>query len=288
MTTQAATIGGTGTRPRAGLEALVDRLMAALLGAEPETAATRDNAHPEPGPERPRGPAAQAGGRSRRGAGGPRRRGRGDGGDTGGAVGLRRVGGPGAAAVRRPQRPGLQPGSRAGPPPSLPGLTARWRWPRCWGCAGSRARSVSRRSLRGLRPLKREARHGRSQRDGGHPGAEGPSPPGGRGGGVGGAAEGKGQGPPGRLPLPRRGEGSFTVYADTERWYCFGCGLGGDVLDFVQRAENLSLPEAVRRLDGLPDGKAGSPGPGSQGRHPSSRDAAPQVCRCSRRGTRPC
>ncbi len=37
MTTQAATIGGTGTRPRAGLEALVDRLMAALFGDEPET-----------------------------------------------------------------------------------------------------------------------------------------------------------------------------------------------------------------------------------------------------------
>ena len=37
MTTQATTIGGTGTRPRAGLEALVDRLMAALFGDEPET-----------------------------------------------------------------------------------------------------------------------------------------------------------------------------------------------------------------------------------------------------------
>ena len=44
MTTQAATIGGIGTRPRAGLEALVDRLMAALFRAEPETAMqTRDN-----------------------------------------------------------------------------------------------------------------------------------------------------------------------------------------------------------------------------------------------------
>ena len=45
-------------------------------------------------------------------------------------------------------------------------------------------------------------------------------------------------------------EGSFTVYADSERWYCFGCGLGGDVLDFIRRTENLSLPEAIRRLDG--------------------------------------
>ena len=38
MTTQATTIGGTGTRPRPSLEDLVDRLMAALFRAEPETA----------------------------------------------------------------------------------------------------------------------------------------------------------------------------------------------------------------------------------------------------------
>ena len=40
------------------------------------------------------------------------------------------------------------------------------------------------------------------------------------------------------------------MYADSERWYCFGCGLGGDVLDFIRRTENLSLPEAIKRLDG--------------------------------------
>ena len=37
MTTQATTIGGIGTRPRPSLEELVDRLMAALFRAEPET-----------------------------------------------------------------------------------------------------------------------------------------------------------------------------------------------------------------------------------------------------------
>ncbi len=47
-------------------------------------------------------------------------------------------------------------------------------------------------------------------------------------------------------------EGSFTVYGDSERWYCFGCGLGGDVLDFIQRTERLTLPEAIARLDGSP------------------------------------
>ncbi len=38
MTTQATTIGGIGTRLRPSLEELVDRLMAALFRAEPETA----------------------------------------------------------------------------------------------------------------------------------------------------------------------------------------------------------------------------------------------------------
>ena len=54
----------------------------------------------------------------------------------------------------------------------------------------------------------------------------------------------------GVCPFHDEAEGSFTVYADTERFYCFGCGAGGDVLDFVRRAENLSLPEAIQRLDG--------------------------------------
>ena len=42
------------------------------------------------------------------------------------------------------------------------------------------------------------------------------------------------------------------MYGDSERFYCFGCGLGGDVLDFIQQAEGLSLPEAIARLDGSP------------------------------------
>ena len=61
---------------------------------------------------------------------------------------------------------------------------------------------------------------------------------------------GKGRVRQGVCPFHEEAEGSFTVYADTERWYCFGCGADGDVLDFVQRAEGLTLPEAIRRLDG--------------------------------------
>jgi DNA primase len=63
---------------------------------------------------------------------------------------------------------------------------------------------------------------------------------------------GRGRVRQGVCPFHDEREGSFTVYGDTERWYCFGCGEGGDVLDFVQRIEDLSLPEAMRRLDASP------------------------------------
>ena len=63
---------------------------------------------------------------------------------------------------------------------------------------------------------------------------------------------GRGRVRQGVCPFHEELEGSFTVYADTERFHCFGCGEGGDVLDFVRRIEDLSLPEAIRRLDASP------------------------------------
>lgn len=42
---------------------------------------------------------------------------------------------------------------------------------------------------------------------------------------------------------------SFVVYPDEGRWYCFGaCGTGGDLFTFLMRRENLTFPEALRRL----------------------------------------
>ena len=63
---------------------------------------------------------------------------------------------------------------------------------------------------------------------------------------------GRGRVRQGVCPFHDEAEGSFTVYADSQRWYCFGCGEGGDVLDFLRRIESLSLPEAIRRLDASP------------------------------------
>jgi|GEM_PF-912429 len=46
---------------------------------------------------------------------------------------------------------------------------------------------------------------------------------------------------------------SFTLFVGqdgTERFFCFGCGEKGDVLDFVQKVKGVNLPEAIRILDG--------------------------------------
>ncbi len=38
---------------------------------------------------------------------------------------------------------------------------------------------------------------------------------------------------------------SFTVNPASGLWYCFGCGEGGNLYQFVERVERLSFPEAV-------------------------------------------
>ena len=41
---------------------------------------------------------------------------------------------------------------------------------------------------------------------------------------------------------------SFTVFPDTQSFYCFGCGAGGDVITFIMKSENLDFMEAVKLL----------------------------------------
>ena len=138
MTTQATTIGGTGTRLRPSLEELVDRLMAALFRAEPETAAQAETPSVARGVHEARR-LRQAG-------------------DLDGALAVF-AGVDTARAETREARwayaewtdlvrrrfgdrdaPGLQPGRGTGRRPHFPGATGRLRSRRCWGCAGSRAR----------------------------------------------------------------------------------------------------------------------------------------------------
>ena len=41
---------------------------------------------------------------------------------------------------------------------------------------------------------------------------------------------------------------SFVVYPETQSFYCFGCGAGGDVITFVKKINNLDYVEAVKML----------------------------------------
>ena len=52
----------------------------------------------------------------------------------------------------------------------------------------------------------------------------------------------------GLCPFHNEKTPSFTVYPDTQSFYCFGCGAGGDAIGFVKRIENLDYIDAVKAL----------------------------------------
>lgn len=41
---------------------------------------------------------------------------------------------------------------------------------------------------------------------------------------------------------------SFVIYRDTQSYYCFGCGAGGDAITFIKNIERLDYTDAVRFL----------------------------------------
>ena len=41
---------------------------------------------------------------------------------------------------------------------------------------------------------------------------------------------------------------SMVVYEDTQSFYCFGCGVGGDVITFIEKIENLNYVDSVKFL----------------------------------------
>ncbi len=43
---------------------------------------------------------------------------------------------------------------------------------------------------------------------------------------------------------------SLHVNGDKGFFHCFGCGVGGDVIKFIELYEKVSFPEAVRQLAG--------------------------------------
>lgn len=56
----------------------------------------------------------------------------------------------------------------------------------------------------------------------------------------------------GFITCPFHGEktGSLKVYSGRGGWHCFGCGLGGDIIDFAMKYEAVDFTTAVKRVAG--------------------------------------
>jgi DNA primase len=49
-----------------------------------------------------------------------------------------------------------------------------------------------------------------------------------------------------RCPFHGERTASCKIYGNT--YHCFGCGEHGDVIDWIQKTENKTLPQAVKAL----------------------------------------
>ena len=52
----------------------------------------------------------------------------------------------------------------------------------------------------------------------------------------------------GLCPFHNEKSGSFSVSQSKQMYHCFGCGVGGDVISFLQKYDNLTFTEALKQL----------------------------------------
>lgn len=52
----------------------------------------------------------------------------------------------------------------------------------------------------------------------------------------------------GLCPFHHDRDPSLTVYPDSQRWWCFSCNVGGDVINFTMQYHNLDFKESIRHL----------------------------------------
>lgn len=55
----------------------------------------------------------------------------------------------------------------------------------------------------------------------------------------------------GRCPLHEERIASLHVYPQTNTFHCFDCGAGGDIITFVEKAENLTFGQALEALENI-------------------------------------
>ena len=52
----------------------------------------------------------------------------------------------------------------------------------------------------------------------------------------------------GLCPFHREKTPSFHISSDKQLFYCFGCGTGGNLIDFVMKIENLDFVDSIKFL----------------------------------------
>lgn len=52
-----------------------------------------------------------------------------------------------------------------------------------------------------------------------------------------------------KCPFHAEKTASFRIFENNKSFYCFGCGIGGNVINLVAKALNINYFEAMKRLD---------------------------------------
>jgi DNA primase len=55
----------------------------------------------------------------------------------------------------------------------------------------------------------------------------------------------------GVCPLHDDTNPSFAIYVDTNSFYCFACGVGGDVISYFQKVKGVDFKTAIKELAGF-------------------------------------
>lgn len=51
-----------------------------------------------------------------------------------------------------------------------------------------------------------------------------------------------------KCPFHDQRTGSFTIYKDSNSWFCYSCNIGGDSIEFLRKLKGIGFIEAVKEL----------------------------------------